>query len=355
MKSNDLELMSAQDYASVLKKELPSYVFQPVPSRLIILLLHSLVVFFCIYISVTSDILIIKILLSIIAGNSLGVMGFLGHEILHGSVIRNRKWQSIIGGACIVQFGLLPSIWKAWHNKEHHKNTQNAVYDPDCFGHIMLYRNSSLLRFIEKYLPGSGYIRSFFFLFYWFSFHTMLVIFYYSKNFLKAKSILAGKAYFILIHITFITATIYFGGLNYLFFAYIIPLSISNLIMMSFISTNHFLSPLTSTKNDPLINSLTVRSPKWIEKLHLNFGYHVEHHIFPGVNPVYAPMVNKSIKKAWPERFKEMSHIKALYQLYKTPRFYSKWDTLQNPRTGERFQTIYSDINNSVITQQVKK
>ena len=61
MKSDNSELMSAQDYASVLKKELPSYVFQRVPSRLIILLLHSLVVIFCIYMSVTSDILIIKV------------------------------------------------------------------------------------------------------------------------------------------------------------------------------------------------------------------------------------------------------------------------------------------------------
>ncbi len=63
MKSDDLELISAKEYASILKKELPPYVFQTVPSRLFILLLHSLVVFFSLYYSVTSDILILKILL----------------------------------------------------------------------------------------------------------------------------------------------------------------------------------------------------------------------------------------------------------------------------------------------------
>jgi len=349
MKSDDLELMSAQDYASVLKKELPSYVFQPVPSRLIILLLHSLVVFISIYFSVTSDILVIQILLSILAGHSLGVFGFIGHEVLHGSVIRNRKWQLIIGGYCTIQFGLHPKVWKAWHNSEHHKHTQDPIHDPDCFGHIMMYRNSKLLRFIEKYLPGSGYTRSIFFLFFWYSFHSAVVVFYYSNTFLDAKMRRKAKIHFVLIMVIWISSAIYLGGLSGFIFAFLIPLSVSNLLMMSYIATNHFLSPLTPSKNDPLINSLTVRSPKWIEKLHLNTCYHVEHHVLPSINPKYAPVVNKALKKLWPDRFKEMSHIKALRQLYKTPRFYSKWDTLQNPRTGERFETIYSDMNNSMI------
>lgn len=355
MKSDKLDLMSVQDYASVLKKELPSYVFQPVPSRLLILFLHSLIVFISIYFSVTGDILIIQILLSVLAGHSLGIMGLIGHEVLHGSVIRNRKWQLIIGGYCTIQFGLHPKVWKAWHNSEHHKHTQDPIYDPDCFGHIMIYRNSKVLRFIENYLPGSGYIRSVFFLFFWYSFHSAVVIFYYSNTFLDSKMRRKGKVFLVLSMATWIFTVIYFGGLSGFIFAFLIPLSISNFLIMSYIATNHFLSPLTPSKNDPLINSLTVRSVKWIEKLHLNNCYHVEHHVLPGINPKYAPIVNKALKRLWPDRFKEMSHLKALQQLYKTPRFYSKWDTLQNPSTGERFQTVYSDINNSEIARQVKK
>jgi fatty acid desaturase len=349
MKLDDLELMSAQDYASVLKKELPSYVFQTVPSRLFILLLHSLVVFFSLYYSVASDILFLKILLSIVAGHSLGVIGFIGHEALHGTIIRNRKWQYIIGGYCLLPLALHPKVWKVWHNNQHHKHTQNPVYDPDCFGHIMLYRNSPVLQFIEKYLPGSKYFRSVFFLFYWYLFHTAIVVFYYSKNFLDKKTRWAGQLYFIFILTIWIAAAIYTGGLNHFIFLFLIPVMISNLVMMSYISTQHFLSPLTSSKNDPLINSLTVRSLKWIEKLHVNTGYHAEHHIFPNVNPKYAPIINREIKKLWPNKLKEMNHIKALRQLYKTPRFYSKWNVLQSPRTGEKFETIYSDMNNSKI------
>lgn len=349
MKFDLPELMTAKEYASILMKELPSYVFKTVPSRLILLLLHSLIVFFSIYYSVTSDILLLKIFLSILAGHSLGVIGFLGHEILHGSVIRNRKWQYLLGGYCFIQFGFLPNIWKAWHNGQHHRKTQDPIYDPDCFGHVMLYRNSKILRFVEKYLPGSGYFRSAFFLFYWFMFHSVLVTFYYSKDFLDLKTRRRGQLYFFFIMGLWITWFIFLGGLNGFLFAFFIPLSVSNFLMMSYVSTNHFLSPLTPRKNDPLINSLTVRSPKWIERLHLNFGYHAEHHIFPNINPRYAPVINESIKKLWPERLKEMNHLRALLQLYKTPRFYSKWNVLQNPRTGEKFETIYSDMSSSMI------
>ncbi len=349
MKSDNLELMSIKDYASVLKKELPSYVFKTNPSRLFALLLHSLVVFFSVYISVTSDTLIIKILLSMIAGHSLGVIGFIGHEALHGTIIRDRKWQMIIGGYCLLPLALHPKVWKVWHNSQHHKHTQDPIYDPDCFGHIMLFRNSAVLQFIEKYLPGSKYFRSVFFLFYWYLFHTAIVVFYYSKNFLDSKARLTGQIYYISVLVIWISSAIFTGGLNHFIFAFLIPIMISNLLMMSYISTQHFLSPLTPSKNDPLINSLTVRSPRWIEELHTNTGYHAEHHIFPSVNPKYAPVINVAIKQLWPNKLKEMNHLKALRQLYKTPRFYSRWDVLQNPRTGEKFETIYSDMNNSVI------
>ena len=349
MKSDDLDLMSVKDYASVLKNELPSYVFKPNPARLFILFLHSLVVVFSIYFSVTSNYLIAKILLSVLAGHSLGIIGFIGHEALHGTIIRNRKWQNIIGGYCLLPLALHPKIWKIWHNSQHHKHTQDPIYDPDCFGHIMLYRKSPVLQFIEKYLPGSKYFRSAFFLFYWYLFHTAIIVFYYSKNFLDKKTRIVGQVYYVSILTIWITTAIYTGGLNHLIFAFLIPIMTSNLLMMSYISTQHFLNPLTPSKNDPLMNSLTVRSPRWVEELHTNTGYHVEHHLLPSVNPKYTPIINDAIKRLWPNKLKEMNHIKALRQLYKTPRFYSKCDVLQNPRTGEKFETIYSDMDNSVI------
>ena len=91
---------------------------------------------------------------------------------------------------------------------------------------------------------------------------------------------------------------------------------------MSYISTNHLLNPLTEEINDPLVNSLTVYSNSFIHWAHLNFGYHVEHHLFPNISPKYAPIIQKKVLEKWPKKYKKMNHFKALKLVYDTPRFY---------------------------------
>ncbi|MEE9328403.1 MAG: fatty acid desaturase [Cocleimonas sp.] len=350
MSSKNIELISIKEYVSVLKKVLPSYVFQTNKFQLIVIFLHSIGVISFIALSVMTNNVFLKIIYSIVAGHSLGVIGLIGHEVLHGTVVKKRRWQYLVGGYCIFQFGLHPKMWKAWHNVEHHQSTQDPKTDPDCFGHVLIYKKSKVLRFLETIAPGSGKKRSFFFLFYWFSLHTIIVAFFDSKSFLDFRYRLISQIYLIFILASWIFLTLFLGGFNAFVFAFLIPLSISNFLMMSYIATQHFLSPLTVTTNDPLINSLTVRSPKWIERLHVNTGYHAVHHIFPSLNPKYAPIVNDAIKELWPGRIREMSHLKALKQIYRTPRFYSKWNVLQNPRTGEKVQTLYSSMDNDPVS-----
>ena len=50
--------------------------------------------------------------------------------------------------------------------------------------------------------------------------------------------------------------------------------------------------PLTEV-NDPLANTLSVTAPRWLERLHLQFGYHVEHHLFPMVSGRHAPAIRR--------------------------------------------------------------
>ena len=57
------------------------------------------------------------------------------------------------------------------------------------------------------------------------------------------------------------------GAWNFLFL-YVVPVLIANAMVMSYIATNHFLNPLTDD-NDPLANTLSVTSPRWLEALHL--------------------------------------------------------------------------------------
>ena len=94
----------------------------------------------------------------------------------------------------------------------------------------------------------------------------------------------------------------------------------------------HNVVPLTND-NDPLVNSVTVTNHPAIEFLTLNFGYHVEHHIFPPVSSRHARKWHEAIKSEWPEKFQVTPKWRAMLDLYLTPRIYKNTSTLINPRT----------------------
>jgi len=123
-------------------------------------------------------------------------------------------------------------------------------------------------------------------------------------------------------------------------FAYLIPLVVANVIAMSFIMTNHCLSPATPSTNDPLVNSLSVTLPRPLAWLSLGFGYHVEHHVFPTISTRFAPLVRDALRAQFGDQYQAMPLPHALYRLYTTGRVYKDDHTLIDPRTGETFPTL---------------
>jgi fatty acid desaturase len=108
---------------------------------------------------------------------------------------------------------------------------------------------------------------------------------------------------------------------------------------MSYIATNHFLNPLTEI-NDPLANSLSVTGPRWLERLHLEFGYHVEHHLYPTMSGRHAPAVRDVLVRLYGDRYLSLPHTRALHLLYTRPKLHDTHDTLINPRTRATFNTL---------------
>jgi fatty acid desaturase len=113
---------------------------------------------------------------------------------------------------------------------------------------------------------------------------------------------------------------------------------------MSYISTNNNLSPLTKI-NDPLENSLSVSNHPLLEKLHFNFGYHVEHHIFPTMSGAFTKDVHQKLKEVFPETYQCMPKWEALQMLYKTSRVYKNPTTLIHPGTGETWPVLQPKQN----------
>ena len=143
----------------------------------------------------------------------------------------------------------------------------------------------------------------------------------------KARWTIVGEVLLIaLIHLS-IMAYLNFNPLK-LFLSYFLPIGIGYAGVIFYIYTNHMLCPMTEI-NDPLVNSTSLRVPKIIDLLHFNFSYHAEHHIFPGINSNYYPLVQALVKTQYPDRANYvMGAGQAWQMLLATPRYYKDPHTL---------------------------
>jgi fatty acid desaturase len=335
-----MHLQPISTYARVLKSELDPELFKPNPKRAVWLPVHLLIIG-------ASVALILSgvggwplaLLLSVIIGHSYGCLGFLAHEAMHGSVVKSRLGKYLLGTIGFLPMSVSPRLWRAWHNTVHHGNTMIPGKDPDAFPELHQYEEDYKLRVADAFSPGRGRILQWVAFFLGFTIQsTEVLILAGRKGHMKKKEhrlaiaeTLAAWAFWGLVAFAV-------GGQAFLFI-YGIPLLIGNALVMGYILTNHNLSPLTEV-NDPLVNSLSVTVPKFFDRLHLSFGAHTEHHLFPGMSPAHAHHVTAGLKRHWPERYQSMPLTEAIWRLTRTARVYKDHVTLHDPRTGRDFPAL---------------
>lgn len=339
-KVND-DLMTMGDYVRELSAELPKETFKKEPGRLkyafFFLFANAAIVYTFKNFELSW---MMKLPLAIIMGTFLGGGAFIAHEVLHGAVIKNRKWQNFVGFFGFAPFLISPTYWRFWHNNLHHGNTQLLYKDPDAFPTKMIWKRSKFMRWAFPLSPGSGYIRSYFYFFYWFSFQAVLNQMYMRFG-NKMWDRMDHKKVTIEFTLQMALVVMYMnliGFENWIWLG-VIPFMVQNYTVMSYISTNHNLSPYTK-KNDPLMNSLTVTNNPILEFVHLNFGYHTEHHLYPSMPMSKAKVVHAKLKEKYPDRFKVMPKAKALKLLYSTPRIYKNREVLVHPESGKECKTL---------------
>ncbi len=278
--------------------------------------------------------------LALWVGYCWSIGGLFAHEILHGSVVRNRTIKDVLGFLCFLPYLISPTFWRYWHNNLHHSHTQKIILDPDAFPTLKIFKQSRFAQWMFPYTPGSRHKRSYFYLFFWFSFNTQVVQHYlrYRNKTFQKLSHLRVNLELVAAFAIHIVALILVGPENWLW-AVLIPFLFMNYLPFSYISTNHNLSPLTK-HNDPLANSLTVTNHPLLELLHINFGYHVEHHLFPTLSGVHLKKVHGLLKSEYPDRYCSMPKWKAIRQLYKTPRIYKNSTTLIHPESGQTYPVL---------------
>lgn len=338
-----MQLHPSSYYVHELKPEMPAEMFQPSPLRLIWLPIHLAVIAGG-TLAITGRWLPWPLIpaISLAIGMSFGGLMFLGHETLHGAIVRGRwNWlRPIVGWICFAPFALSQQLWVVWHNRVHHANTNKLDADPDMYPSLARYQSSRTTRWaIDNFALGGRRKRGILSLLFGFLVQ--------SKDMLLAARSRLGmthREYRRAIIETALAVALWIAlaaleGPVAFVFSFVIPLLIADVIVMGFILTNHCLSPATDI-NDPLINALSVTAPRWIEWVTLEFGYHVEHHIFPSVCGRHVRRVREGLLARWPERYQSMPVMAALRALHRTGRVYKNAETLVDPRSHGEWPTL---------------
>jgi len=345
-------LRSMNEYAREVRPHLPAAVFQREPGRLLWLPFHlAVIATLSAFVIRTGPPCYIALACGIVIGHSWGCLGFLAHESLHHAVVKSRAIERLIAYIALLPYCLSPALWVAWHNQTHHAYTGHLFADTDHFGTLHIWKRSRYLQRFELLTPGSWTLWSVSFFFISFTLQGLLMLLVQSQQRafyqrISRRAVYAETASMVLLWL----GTLYLvRPWNFLFVA-VVPALSANALLMSYIATNHSLCSLTST-NDPLANSLSVTSPRWVEALHLQFGYHVEHHLFPTMSLKHGREVREVLVRLYSSRYLSLPHIRALRLLYTRPKVHLAHDTLVNPRTMEVFRTLGpADLSMPVVS-----
>lgn len=336
-----MRLRTAAAYATEIRPFLANAMFAPARSRLLWLPLHLLLIAGQTA-AIASGRLAwpVALLLSLLSGASFAGLTFVGHEALHGALVRGKRLRRIVGWLGFLPFAISPRLWEAWHNRVHHGTTNRPGADPDTYPTLHEYRQSLALRRVTDWFsPGRSRLAGVFSLLVGFSVQSSHVLATASKSGILSRAerrralLESAAAWAVWLALLLVV------GPSAFLFTYGIPLLVGNSIIMSMILTNHSLSPHTNV-NDPLVNSLSVTGPRWVEWLTLGFGYHVEHHLFPAMSARHTRRLGELLRQRWPERYQSLPYFEALRALHRTPRVYQDDTTLLDPSSGKTWPTL---------------
>jgi fatty acid desaturase len=326
-------------YAKKLRPLLPSDAFEPDPSKLGILLINLGILLLGWGIADNLDrwpvyLLWLYLPLAAIMGNSIIVLLFSSHDLMHGSVQKKSRLTYPIAFLGLSMLLMPPTQWKSLHNLVHHNNT-NSLADPDR--NYLYQQPDTWGKWIQNlFVPsvevnplwlivgmaGSWAVHNFR------NLSSVLLFNDKSVDYVPAAFTVSPKDRLKIALECLGILGIHLGVLFYLEFnpikvalAYILPIAIGHAGAMFYIYTNHMGCRMTSI-NDPLINSASLRVPKIFDLLHFNFSHHTEHHIFPSINSNYYPMVQELLQIHYPDQMNLIDAGEAWRLLMETPRHY---------------------------------
>ena len=335
-------LKTVKEYRKELLPLIPKEFFKRNPWRLGYFISYNIIAFLMVYLIAFTDMAwYYDCLAGLVIGNMTGLIGMFMHELYHGTVIKNTKVINFISKYYSFLYFQTPTFWRYSHNKMHHTYAQ-GFKDPDLYPSYDDWKEKDESKILFKITPGSKTINSYFHLSYAISAYFLFNLFvdrFERKEIwgqLNNKKVNKEFAFALIMHLCYLAFSIYFGFIA----LYLIPMAVQNYMNMSYDYTNHNLSPRTPEVNDPLVNCLNVSNFKILEFLHMNHGYHIEHHLFPDISYAHYKKLSKIIRNKYPDQYRMKSKFKALKELYTYPRVYKDNVTWINPETKQEYSIL---------------
>ncbi|MCK6549877.1 fatty acid desaturase [Myxococcota bacterium] len=326
------QLVSHADYLRALRPHLPPEAFEPAPSRLLVLLVHAVIILGGARLAAETSSVVAHVAIALVIGHSMACTTFIGHDITHGAVVRNRlvRW---VSEAFAWSFIFMPaSVWRKMHNV-HHSHVQTPR---DCDRHLFEHERSGFSEVFKYFYPNASNpmwnpLVHLHFLTYTFG-NTALAFTYglakerpdsplfqpYKPR--ELAMIVAELGVVVAVH----TAIFFLVGGDLVTFLVVDGVAnfVGSGILMGYIFTNHAANPITSSV-DPLVSTTSLRLPQWIATLHSNFSFHTEHHLFPAMDSRWYPEVSKLLVEKFPDRYIQIPFPLAWKRIYDQP-VYSK-------------------------------
>jgi fatty acid desaturase len=350
------QLFTRSQYAAVVRPLLPSEAFAPSKRKLWQIGLHLAILGLCIWGIAAFPYIAVRFIFSAIIGHSLTCLVFLAHELTHGGIMRRSRVRYPLE---VVLWGLnlIPAtMWRKLHNENHHVHA-NTLNDPDRY-----FRQSELdapggslrrwyarwfmpHRLTSRWNLGVGFhfityvVRHLATVFYPGSRRPAIVTFKPDyrpaerrRIVLEVLCIVGMQALIYLAVGRSVSAWLWAGPIALLF---------TSTYAMSYIWTNHYLHGL-SEWHDPIVGSTSVEVPRLFDKLHSNFSYHSEHHLFPGMNSEYYPLVSEILRQQFPDRYHRITYREAWRQLWKGEAFIVEENLSRQPNLVDESESSLS-------------
>jgi len=231
-------------------------------------------------------------------------IGFLGHDIAHGSVVAGERAMRAGAFFSLTAVLFVPYfLWVRWHNAFHHRYA-NTPRDSDRLlreeeigaglASYPVYRVTNLLGFSLQYVATRVW-------------RTL----YRAKGLADRKkradvlSLLAIASLYVAAFVVLPAATFAVGV--------VLPVLVSLVVVSYYIQSNHFDRPQTA-KPDPIRGSSDVSVPGFVDFFHSHFSRHTAHHVFPSVASRHYPWITERIRETFPDDYRCVPFLAAAWR-----------------------------------------